>query len=141
MVNIIFLGVFVAIPVICCLKNTSLSIDTVRLILFATFMLGVVVFADWYHIYFTNTYNSIFWAFVLGISISVICVMGASFIGKKTIIELLTFKNKSWEGSRLFMRFFVAGIGIAISAIYSIPRLFLIRLITDEDLPKIDLNS
>lgn len=140
-VNLLFLGVFVTIPVIYCLKNASLSIDTVRLILFATFILGIVIFADWYHIYFTNTYKSIFWAFIAGISLFIICVLATSFFGNKTIIELITFREKAWQDSRFFLRFFVAGIGISTSAIYSIPRLFLIRLITDEGLPEIDLND
>lgn len=134
-VNIIFLGLIVASPVIYSIKAPSLPNDVVGLILFATFILGIVIFADWYHIYFTNTYKSIFLAFATGISVSIVSIVAASFFSENKIIELLSLQNESWEGSKGFFKLFITGSGIACSAIISIPRLFLIRLFTKNELP------
>ncbi len=116
-VNFLFLGAFVSIPIFFCLKTTSLSDDMFRLILFATFIFGVLIFADWYHIYFTNTYKSILMALITGICASVLCITAASYFNEKTIFALSTFKENSWDGSRFFLRFYVTGLGIAFSAI------------------------
>jgi len=140
-VNILFLALFVLVPVIYCLHDLSLSKDTVGLILFFTFMFGIIIFADWYHMYITNTFTSIILFFVLGITVAAFCVLLASFVSDHKIIELITFKAKSWEGERLFLRFYVTGVGIAVSAVYSIPRLILIKLLTNGELPTMAVKN
>jgi hypothetical protein len=140
-INFLFIGMFATVPIIYCLKNTSISEETIGLILFFTFLFGVLIFADWYHIYFTNTYKSIAFAFILGIVISTICLISASIINGRTMFELLSLNIEAWKESRFFMRFFVTGAGIAVCALYSIPRLFLIRIFTKAELPGCDRDS
>ncbi len=134
-INILFIGMFVTIPVLYCLKSISISDETVGYVLVFTYFFGVIIFADWYYLYLSNTYKSIMFYFLLGSFISAICLFSVALLDKKPIIELLSLRVEAWEGSRFFLKFFFVGAGISISAIYSIPRLFFIKLFINDSLP------
>jgi hypothetical protein len=139
-INILFIGIFAVTPIIYCFKNTSISDETFRLIFFFTFLFGALIFADWYHIYFTNTFKSIGFTCVLGVFIAAACLVIASKINDRTIFDLISFKVEAWRESHFLMRFFIVGVGIAICAMYSIPRLFLIKIFTKDKLPGTSLT-
>ncbi len=135
-INILFLGLFLFLPIIYALNNIALSEDDARLIVVCGILFATLMFADWYHLYFTNSFKSIFSTFILGLFVTTLCISILLLTSETTIQDLISVKVGSWKGYSLLFKPFIVGIFMILGPIASIPRLLLIRLFTKKALPE-----
>lgn len=135
-INIFFLAALVSAPIGYCLYDTDIPIEVGRTVIVLVALLGAFVLADWYHFYMSNSYRGLFGAIILGVCASGISLAVAHGITSTPIETLAFFEDiDGWGGLRGFMRSYVAGLGITGAAIFSIPRLLLIKLVGEGKLP------
>lgn len=99
-------------------------------------VLAVFVLTDWYHLYTSNSYKGIFGGVALGLSVAVLSLATASLTLPISAIELALLNDHGgWAEAKLLFKGYVVGIGIMAAALFSIPRLWLIHLVSKSDLP------
>jgi hypothetical protein len=135
LVNLLFLTGFVVLPGWWCLTSVALQPQAVEMILFAVFLLTVVIVADWYHFYFSNAYRSLAIALVAGIGLAGLALLLGGLLGNSSFFQLLSLDPQVWGGTGEFFKLYVFGLGIFCSALLSLPRLFCIKLVTRDELP------
>lgn len=135
-INIFFLLALIGLPAGYCLYDTSIRYEHGRGVMMLSVVLAVFVLADWYYLYISNTYKGILGGVALGGSIAVLSLAIASMVISGSAIELaLLDDNGAWSEARLLFKGYVVGAGIMAAALFSIPRLWLIRLFCNSELP------
>jgi len=135
-INILFILALLFGPSGYCLYKINIPSDIGRNVIILSAFLSVFVLFDWYHAYFSNTYIGLFKAFISGLSFAFIILVISSQFVEHTIYELAFLKSSdAWSSITTLFRFYMASVGIAAAAIFSLPRLFLIKKITNDNLP------
>lgn len=135
LINLFFLVGFVALPICWCLTSVTLQPQTFEMILFAVFLLTVVILADWYHFYFSNAYRSLALALVAGVGLAGLALLLGRLMGTSGFFKLMSLDPKAWGGTGELFKLYVLGLGIFCSALLSLPRLFFIKLLSGKESP------
>jgi hypothetical protein len=135
-INVLFiLGIYIA-PIGYCLSDHSIPTDVGRTVIVLSFALGAFAIADWYYMYMTNSFNGIAWAIALGALVAVGALLIASVASGASVADLALFHSvEIWDGQRISLRAYVAGVGVVAVALVSVPRLLLIRSLSPQPLP------
>lgn len=135
-INILFLLALVGLPASYCLYYTDISYEYGRGVIMLSAVLAIFVLTDWYHLYISNSYKGVLGGVALGVSIAVLSLAIASMLISVPAIELaLLNDNGAWSEARFLFKGYVVGAGIMAAALFSIPRLWLIRLFSNSELP------
>ena len=135
-INILFFLALVGLPVGYCLHDTNIPFEYGRGVIILSVVLAVFVLTDWYHLYISNSYKGIFGGVILGFSVAVLSLVIASMAISISAVDLaLLNDNGAWSEATLLFKGYVVGAGIMAAALFSIPRLWLIRLISNSELP------
>ena len=135
-INIIFLmlPVFMAYEYLF-FVNTDFGIG--RVIIFFLFIGVGFLISDWYHFYFTNSIKGVFGLFSVGMILVVLTLLIELVVaGTKPINVESLMSVAEWDKTKLIFKLYFLGIGAIGTAIYSLPRLFLIKLIDGSKLPE-----
>jgi len=135
-INIFFLLSLVGLPTAYCLYNVDLPYEYGRGVIMLAVVLGVFVLADWYHLYTSNSYKGIFGCVALGFITAALSLFLASTFISTPALDLATLNdNGAWSEAKILFKGYVIGIGITAAALFSIPRLWLIKLLSNSKLP------
>ncbi len=138
-VNILFIALIFVAPIGYCLYDTTIPPEIGRTVIVLSFLLGAFVIADWYHLYYSNSFGGAFGAIGFGACIAVLALVIGMVLTSTPIYELAVFERvEDWENIGWLLRAYVAGIGMAAAAIVGIIRLLLITALGDSDLPAED---
>jgi len=136
LVNIVFIAAVFLLPVGFCLYF-AIAPEVGRTVIMLSFFLAGFLIADWYHFYSGNSYSGIGWALVTGIVAAFVSVAIVAILTGSSIWEIAALESpESWDGfSSYVLRFYITGVGIVLTAVVSIPRLFLVKYFSNEELP------
>ncbi len=138
-VNILFIALIFVAPIGYCLYDTTIPPEIGRTVIVLSFLLGAFVIADWYHMYYSNSFGGAFGAIGFGAGIAVLALVIGMALTSTPIFELALFERvEDWENIRWLLRAYVAGIGMAAAAIVGVVRLVLITALGESDLPAED---
>jgi len=135
-VNVAFIAALFLVPSAYCLWDTSLPTEIGRTVIILSFGLSAFAIGDWYHLYCTNSYSGIRIGAVLGIVMVVVPTIYVSWRSDASPLDAALFRPSSiWDGHTYGLRTYLAGIGVVGTAIVSVPRLALIKAISQRPLP------
>jgi hypothetical protein len=127
-INILFLSAIFIFPFSLAIRLPNLSNGEVAGTILSFWALGALLFADWYHMHMTDTYKGCVLAIFVGLLSAVICLYLESSLSGNKVIELVKFSGKSWQNSRLLLKWYLAGIGAIGCGAVSIQRIILVNL-------------
>ena len=130
------MGLYFLLPIMVATLNPGLPEGLGRFLVFLAFVLVALSLADWYHLYISNTFKGIVRGFLSFSGIALVTVLLSAFLSNQSIAGLAMFSNPdNWDGYKLLLKFYVIGVGFALITVLSVPRLLLIKLLTDKPLP------
>jgi hypothetical protein len=139
-VNILFLSFVFIFPFALCLHLSNLSNGGVAGVVAGCWLLGAILFADWYHWHLTDTFKGCLSAITIGMLAAGLSLFIESLMSGTTLSHLLEMSGNAWHESRLTLKFYLTGIGLIGCGIFSIPRILLIRLFAKDETPIDTLN-
>ena len=137
-VNICFILSLFAIPRLVGLYLTSFSHDFIMGMVLLCWLLGALTLADWYGYHMTNSYANILTCILIGSCVAILSLAVEHIYTGKSIYELFTFQDDAWIHNNTLLKFYVVGWGVSFVALVSLPRLYIIRFFTLEELPETD---
>lgn len=138
-VNILFIALIFVAPIGYCLYDTTIPPEIGRTVIVLSCLLGAFVIADWYHMYYSNSFSGAFGAIGLGAGIAALALVIGMALTSTPIFELALFERvEDWENIGWLLRAYVARIGMAAAAIVGVVRLLLITALGESDLPAED---
>ncbi len=138
-VNILFITLVFVAPVGYCLYDTTIPSEVGRTVIVLSFFLGAFVIADWYHMYYSNSFGGACGAIGLGAGIAVLALVIGMALTSTPISDLARLERvEDWENVGWLLRAYVAGIGMAAAAIVGVIRLLLITALGESELPAED---
>ena len=136
-VNIVFVLLIGVAPGVYCLVDRSVSFELGRNIIFLSLILSAFVISDWYHFYFTNSGAGLAITLLSGVGCAALILLLASKADLEAMYTLGLFRSvKAWEPMHWGLRYYVSALGFTATALVSIPRLLLIKLICKGNLPQ-----
>lgn len=136
LVNILFIALIFVAPIGYCLYATTVPPDIGRTVIVLSSLLGAFVIADWYHMYYSNSFGGAFGAIGLGVGIAVISLAIAVGLTGTSILELAMFERvEDWENIGWLLRAYIAGIGMSAAAVVAVVRLVVIMGLGESQLP------
>ncbi|RQW84442.1 MAG: hypothetical protein EHM79_13920 [Geobacter sp.] len=134
-INILFLGFIFIFPFVLCLHLSNLSNGGVAGVIAGCWLLGAVLFADWYYLHWTDTFKGCLSAIAIGLLVAGLSLFLESLMSDATLSQLLKMNVNAWHKNRLLMKSFVTGIALIGCGILSIPRILFIRLFAKDETP------
>ncbi len=134
--NFLFIALIFVAPISYCLYDTTIPPEIGRTVIVLSFLLGAFVIADWYHMYYSNSFGGAFGAIGFGAGIAVISLAIVVGVTGTTILELAMFERvEDWENFGWLLRAYVAGIGMSAAAVVGVVRLVVITGLGESQLP------
>jgi hypothetical protein len=135
-INIAFIAALFLVPLAYCLWDTSIPTDIGRTAIVVSFGLSAFAIGDWYHFYYTNSYSGIRLGLVIGSVMATAPTVYVALRSNTSPIDAAMFGPSTiWDGYGYGLRIYLAGVGVVGTAIISIPRLALLKAVSQRPLP------
>lgn len=132
-VNIIFLALIFVTPILLGL-NTSINHEFSVLFFVICWGIGTLLLADWYHFYYTNSFKECLSSILLGLVVSATCLVFQYLNSDYSLFEL-SLLHLACLNNPLLVKIYIVSLGLFCSSIISLPRLLLIKILTNNRLP------
>ena len=135
-INIAFAVTYFCLPIVFALNNLHLSKETGDFLIMLGFILLALALMDWYHLYFSNTFKGIAFNFSLFSIGALASVLLTNMLSGFDFKQLALLSNPDqWASYNILFRIYIVSFGLALISTLSVPRLLLIKIITEQPLP------